>query len=65
MKSIREIMIDQRQDRSPDIEIALQDFLELTSAEQTELLFVGLFMTVRDAEWAKNAVAQILKERGR
>lgn len=45
------------------MEIGLQDFLELTPAEQMELLFIGLLMTVRDTEWAKNAITQIMKRR--
>lgn len=61
--TIREVLDHQRKTRPPDMEIGLQDFLELTPAEQMELLFIGLLMTVRDTEWAKNAITQIMKRR--
>jgi hypothetical protein len=43
----------QRSIRTPDIEIALQDFLELSPAEQQEFLLVGLLMTVQQMQSAK------------
>lgn len=51
LKTVHEVMKEQRAQRTPDIEIALQDFFELSPAEQQEFLLVGLLMTVQQMQW--------------
>jgi hypothetical protein len=51
MKHISEILAEQRQQRTPDMEIALQDLLELPEHEQKEIIFIGLLQSVSQLAW--------------
>ena len=45
-KHITEILAEQRQQRTPDMEIALQDLLDLPEHEQKEIIFIGLLQAI-------------------
>lgn len=61
--TVREILDRQRRERPTEMEIAWQDFLELTPDEQREFVFMGLMYTVRDAGWLAEMMNTIMKGR--
>lgn len=50
-KTVPEVLAELRKNRSPAIEIALQDFMELQHHEQMEFLLTGLLTLTRQVDW--------------
>ena len=63
LKLVREVLDIQRKTRTPDIEVALLDFLELSSAEQMEFLCVSVLEIARQTNWAQATLVKMLEER--
>lgn len=61
MKSVRDVLNEMRKKRSVEMEIAIQDFLELTPAEQLEILFDGSVHAAHNADWC----VKVLSERAK
>ena len=65
VKTIRDVLAEQRATRTTQMEIALIDFQELSHQEQMEFLLIGLLQTATTTEWCKNALMEILKRESR
>lgn len=50
MKSVREVLAELRA-QPPDIEIAWQDFLDLSAEEQRDFLLLGLLAQTKQLQW--------------
>ena len=60
MSTVREVMDEQRAMRSVPIEIALQDFFELSHSEQMEFLAVGMISNAETLNWCVKAIQQLI-----
>jgi hypothetical protein len=58
--TVREVMDKQRAMRSAHVEIALQDFLEMSHAEQMEFLAVGMISNAESLNWCIASIQQII-----
>lgn len=55
--TVADVMKQQRGARGAEMEVAWQDFLELSDRDQREFLFFATLFTARDAEWCKKVIA--------
>lgn len=63
LKTVRECLDIQRATREPDIEIALQDFLELEHSEQLEFLIVSIMEMYKQIAWLQTDVVKMIEDR--